>query len=356
MTNFNNTFRNKKIFLTGHTGFKGTWMCIWFQMLGADVKGYSLKPEKESLHTKVKSRLDVDSVLADIRDRKRLQKEIISFQPDFIFHLAAQAIVRESYSKPIETFETNVIGTANLLDSLRFLKKKCVCIIVTTDKVYENLETQYPYKESDKLGGHDPYSASKAAAEIVVSSYRLSFFNPDEYLNHKKSIASARAGNVIGGGDYAKDRIVPDIFRALSKKKTINVRNPKAIRPWQHVLEPLHGYLTLAAAMSKNPVKFASSFNFGPAIKDTSTVGELVNFALSKWGHGKQKSEKVKNAPHEAGLLMLNISKAKKELGWKPRWNKSTTIERTINWYKDSLDKNCDVYKLCERDISYYAK
>ena len=351
-----NTFRNKKIFLTGHTGFKGTWLSIWLQMLGAKVKGYSLEPEKSSLFNKVQSHLKVDSVFADILDESRLKKEIISFQPDFIFHLAAQAIVRESYNNPIVTFDTNVIGTINVLDSLRYLNKKCICVIVTTDKVYENIEKNYAYKETDKLGGYDPYSASKAAAEIVVSSYRLSFFNPEKYLNHKKSIASARAGNVIGGGDFAVDRIIPDIFRALSKNRIINVRNPHAIRPWQHVLEPLNGYLTLAAAMYSNPSKYAQSYNFGPKLKDTSTVKELVNFAIQAWGSGTQKTDRNMKAPHEAGLLMLNINKAGNELGWKPKWSKKKTIEKTINWYKNSLDKKRNVFELCENDILDFTR
>ena len=354
--NFNKTFHNKKVFLTGHTGFKGTWMTIWLEMLGAKVKGYALKPETPSLFNYVKDNLKIESVIFDIRDKKKLEKEILSFQPDFIFHLAAQPLVRESYRIPVETFDVNVMGTANLLDAVRLLKKECVVVIVATDKVYKNNESGKPFKEDDPLGGHDPYSSSKAATEIITESYRLSFFNPKEYSKHKKSIATARAGNVIGGGDYAEDRILPDIFRALSKSKIINVRNPKAIRPWQHVLEPLSGYLTLAAAMKKEPQKFATAFNFGPKIKDVYTVEELVKHSIKTWGKGNYIIENQKNAPHEAGTLKLNIKKAKKELHWKPKWNSDVAIEKTINWYKESLAKGNDKFGLCLKDIEEYLK
>jgi CDP-glucose 4,6-dehydratase len=352
--NLEKTFRKKRVFLTGHTGFKGTWLAIWLQMLGAEVKGYALKPEKDSLYNKVKSQLDIDSVVADIRDDEKLKAEIISFQPDFVFHLAAQALVRESYQVPLETFDINVMGTAHVLDSLRFLPKKCSCVIVTTDKVYSNIEKNYAYKESDKLGGYDPYSASKAAAEIITQSYRLSFFNPAEINKHKKAIATGRAGNVIGGGDYAKDRIVPDIFRALSSSKAVEVRNPNAVRPWQHVLEPLHGYLALAAALSEDPEKFATSYNFGPRLNDTFTVEELVKKAIKSWGQGTFKVANQKNKLHEASLLKLNISKAKTELNWQPKWNSSKAINMTMNWYKESLNGKLNAKSLCEADILDY--
>ena len=351
---FEKAYKNKRVFVTGHTGFKGSWLCVWLQMLGAKVKGYALKPEKESLHNRIKSGLKIDSVIADIRNYERLKTEITSFQPDFIFHLAAQPLVRESYAIPVETFEINAIGTANLLDCLRSLKKKCICVIVTTDKVYHNIEKHYAYKEYDKLGGYDPYSASKAATEIVTESFRLSFFNPEDFSTHKKSVASGRAGNVIGGGDYAKDRIVPDIFRALSKGKSIEVRNPAAVRPWQHVLEPLNGYLTLAAKQWDSPKKFATSYNFGPKLNDTFTVGELVKKALKFWPGGKFKSANKGKHLHEAGLLKLDISKAKKELNWHPRWNSDKAIERTIVWYRNSLKSKTSPIGLCREDINEY--
>lgn len=352
--NFEKIFKSKRVFVTGHTGFKGSWLCIWLEMLGATVKGYALKPEKESLYNQIKSGLKIDSVISDIRNYEKLKREIISFQPDFVFHLAAQPLVRESYSIPLETFDVNSMGTAHLLDSLRFLKKKCICVVVTTDKVYSNIEKHYSYKESDKLGGYDPYSASKAAAEIVTQSYRLSYFNPAHFKIHKKAIATGRAGNVIGGGDYAKDRIVPDIFRALSASKTIEVRNPNAVRPWQHVLEPLSGYLTLAGKMWESPVKFATSYNFGPRPNDTFTVLKLVEKAIHSWKGGKYKVAPQKSKLHEAGLLKLDIKKAKAELNWQPRWSADKAIQATISWYKDN--KSQGAFKLCERDIIDYLK
>ncbi|MEP7169115.1 MAG: CDP-glucose 4,6-dehydratase [Bacteroidota bacterium] len=354
--NFSKIYQSKKVFLTGHTGFKGSWMSVWLYLLGAKVKGYALKPERISLYNQINHRLKKhESVIGDIRDKKKLQKEILSFQPDFIFHFAAQPLVRESYRIPVETFEVNAIGTANLLEAARQLKKKCIIVIVTTDKVYENIEQDYAYKESDKLGGYDPYSASKAAAEIITQSFRLSFFHPVNFLQHKKSISTARAGNVIGGGDYAKDRIVPDLYRALSKSKIITIRNPKSTRPWQHVLEPLHGYLTLAERMNSELEKFADSFNFGPQLNDTLTVEELTKLVIKSWGSGKYKSMNLKNAQHEAGLLKLNIDKAKNELDWKPKWNAEKAIEKTMKWYKESLEKDCDAMKLCEQDIKSYT-
>jgi len=352
--NLNTTFKNKKVFLTGHTGFKGAWMCVWLTMLGAKVKGYALKPEKQSLYGLIKSKIKIESVIADIRDQNRLRNELLAFDPDFVFHFAAQALVRRSYKFPVETFETNVTGTVNVLDALRYLKKKCVCVIVTTDKVYENIEADYAYKESDKLGGYDPYSASKAAAEIAVNSYRLSFFNPEYFKKHKKSVATARAGNVIGGGDFAEDRIMPDIFRALSSEKPVVLRNPNAVRPWQHVLEPLHGYLTLAAALASKPQKFASAYNFGPKLNDTFTVEQLVKLAINSWESGVYKVFESKNAPHEAGLLKLSIAKVKKDINWQPKWKSGKAISVTVMWYKKSLTQKHNAFQLCEKDIEDY--
>jgi CDP-glucose 4,6-dehydratase len=353
---FKKTFGSKRVFLTGHTGFKGSWMTIWLQMMGATVKGYALKPEKESLFNMIRPKLDIESVIADIRNAEKLKKEILSFKPDFIFHFAAQPLVRESYAKPVETFEVNVMGTINLLESLKFYSKTCICVIATTDKVYQNIEKNYAYKETDKLGGHDPYSASKAATEIAIESFRLSFFNPDNFSTHKKSIATGRAGNVIGGGDFAKDRIVPDIFKSLRERKKVSIRNPLAIRPWQHVLEPLNGYLTLAAKMKSNPVKFASSFNFGPLRKDAFSVKDLVKLSMESWKAGSFEIAKEKKKVHEAGLLMLNINKAGKELNWRPVWNGKTAISKTIHWYKKSLSDNQDAFQLCEDDIREYIR
>lgn len=330
-----NIYKDKKVFLTGHTGFKGSWLLTWLHELGANIKGYSLAPENEQdLYNLIDGNSFCESVIADIRDKQRLQDELTVFQPDFIFHLAAQPLVRPSYQIPTETFEINTLGTAYLLDAVRSLEKPCVVIIITTDKVYENQEWNYAYREIDRLGGYDPYSASKAAAEIVVSSYRKSFFNPDSYNVHQKALASARAGNVIGGGDWAKDRIIPDIVRALQANNPVIVRNPNAVRPWQHVLEPISGYLLLGAKLAIEPIKYATAWNFGPYMADTLTVGEVVNKVIKIWGEGEAEIKQNANAPHEAGLLMLDISKSINELGWKPKWNAKIAIENTIKAYQ----------------------
>jgi CDP-glucose 4,6-dehydratase len=338
---FEKTYKGKKVLLTGHTGFKGSWMLAWLTQLGAVVKGYALSPENENdLYIQLDGEKLCDSVIADIRDKEKLYKEIKAFQPDFIFHLAAQPLVRRSYEEPIYTFEVNVNGTANLLESVRDLEKPCCIVIITTDKVYENKETNYAYKETDKLGGYDPYSASKAAAEIVVSSYRNSFFDKDNFQKHQKAIATARAGNVIGGGDWSKDRIVPDIIRALQSGQAVLVRNPKAVRPWQHVLEPLSGYLLLGARLVENPAKFSDGWNLGPENNDVLTVKELVEQAIKAWGKGDYSTPEQNDSPHEAGMLKLDISKARKELCWKPKMNSSEAIRKTITWYKNATKNN----------------
>jgi CDP-glucose 4,6-dehydratase len=344
-------YYQKKVFLTGHTGFKGSWLLSWLASFGAIVKGYSLAPEnKTDLYNTIDGDNLCESVIADIRNKEHLKKEILEFQPDFIFHLAAQPLVRLSYQIPLETFEINTLGTANLLDSLRFLEKPCTVIIITTDKVYENKEIEYSYVETDRLGGFDPYSASKATAELIIDSYRNSFFNNSNFNVHQKSIASARAGNVIGGGDWAKDRIVPDIVRALQKNDTIEVRNPKSIRPWQHVLEPLFGYLYLGAKMSKNPNEYNSAWNFGPQKNDIFSVEQLVEIAIKYWGSGNYQIPKLNNEPHEAVLLSLDINKTIKELGWKPKLTAEQSIEWTIRWYKNNLQ---DYYSIKEQIDNY---
>jgi CDP-glucose 4,6-dehydratase len=334
-------YKNKKVFLTGHTGFKGSWMLAWLHQLGANVKGYALAPENDSdLYNTIDGNSKNESIIADIRDKQKLENEIISFQPDFIFHLAAQPLVRLSYEIPAETFEVNVMGTVNVLDAVRKLTNHCSVVLITTDKVYENLEWHYPYRENDRLGGYDPYSASKASAELVISSYRNSFFNTNDYEIHHKSIASARAGNVIGGGDWAKDRIIPDIVRALQKNDKIQVRNPLAVRPWQHVLEPISGYLHLGLKMLKEPLKYNEAWNFGPNAEDNLTVGELTYKAIEIWGSGEMLTPKLNGQPHEAGLLKLDISKTVSSLNWKPKWNSETSITKTMQWYKQLLTNN----------------
>jgi len=333
----NATYQNKKVFLTGHTGFKGSWMLAVLNYLRAEVMGYALNPEdKPALFHLLEGESLCDSQIADINDLSKITQKIEEFQPDFIFHFAAQSLVRKSYNEPINTFTTNAIGTANLLEAVKFFDKECVVTIITTDKVYENIEQDYPYKESDKLGGFDPYSSSKACAEIITSSYRQSFFNPEDYKKHKKSISTARSGNVIGGGDRCKDRIIPDMIKALEAGQPLQVRNPASVRPWQHVLEPLSGYLLLGGKQKNDPIKFADSFNFGPAIDDDLSVEDLVNIALKYWGSGTYEKPDSFEDPHEAGLLKLDISKARLELDWKPRINSEKAIYKTMEWYKNA--------------------
>lgn len=335
--NLSSVYFGKKVFLTGHTGFKGSWLLSWLHLLGADVKGYALASESEDdLYNCIEGDLICESVIADIRSKDILKKEILEYQPDFIFHLAAQPLVRLSYEIPLETFDINVMGTGHVLDAVRALEKTCVVIIITTDKVYDNKEWIYPYRENDNLGGYDPYSTSKACAELLANSYRNSFFNIDNYTKHNKAIASARAGNVIGGGDWSKDRIIPDIIRSLNENKSIHIRNPLAIRPWQHVLEPLSGYLILGANLVANPIKYSGAYNFGPQTDDTLSVEDLVKIAINLWGTGSFHKLDLNDQPHEAGVLKLDISKSIQELNWRPKLDSHDAISWTIDWYKKS--------------------
>ena len=329
------TYSGKKVFLTGHTGFKGAWLLYWLHLLGAEVRGYALPPDSQpSLYQLLNGDALCDSILADLTERATLEKALLDFQPDFIFHLAAQPLVRLSYEIPVETFATNALGTANLLDAVRRLAKPCTVVLITTDKVYKNQEWVYPYRENDRLGGYDPYSASKACAELVINCYAQSFFNPADYARHRKGLAVGRAGNVIGGGDWALDRIIPDIVRALSTGKPVQVRNPNAVRPWQHVLEPLGGYLLLGARLAAEPARYSGAWNFGPHIQDTLPVAALADTALRAWGAGTYETPALTSQPHEAGLLKLDISKAYNELGWQPRYSAAQSISTTMQWYK----------------------
>jgi CDP-glucose 4,6-dehydratase len=333
-TELKDNYFKKKVFITGHTGFKGAWLLKTLNLLGADVKGYALAPHTSNdLFNLINGEKICNSVIADIRDKKKLEKEILDFQPDYIFHLAAQPLVRLSYKIPVETFEVNVIGTANVLDCVRLLNRKCTIVIITTDKVYYNYEWVYPYRETDRLGGYDPYSASKACTELLIDSYRNSFFNTNNYNKHLKALAVARAGNVIGGGDWSADRLVPDIVRSLYENKLITIRNPKAIRPWQHVIEPINGYLLLGLKLEKDPICFSQAYNFGPESEDTFSVAEMVELAIKQWGDGDFKIENENDQPHEAGLLKLDINKAKSELNWQPLMNAENAIKSTIMWY-----------------------
>ncbi len=351
---FFNYYKGKKIFVTGHTGFKGAWFITWLHLLGADIKGFALAPEDENgLFNIVKDKFSFQHVAGDIRNKELLEKEILDFKPDLIFHLAAQALVRKSYQIPSETFEVNAVGTANLLEAVNKLDKKCTVAVITTDKVYENIEADYLYKEDDRLGGYDPYSASKAATEIVISSFRNSFFNSKAYSKHQKTIISARAGNVIGGGDWSKDRIIPDIVRALKSSEKIFVRNPHAVRPWQHVLEPLSGYLLVGMLADKDAVAYSGAYNFGPLANDHVPVKELVETAIHCWGSGEWIDGYDAAQPHEAGLLKLSIEKAIKVLGWQPKLNSKEAIEWTIDWYKQSP---ADVYGFTLQQINNYQQ
>ena len=353
-------FKGRSVFLTGHTGFKGSWLSIWLNRLGARVTGYALKPctAPNNFDASRVREILADHHEADIRDRNALEGAIRAAAPDFVFHLAAQALVRESYRDPRETHEVNVIGTAAVLDAVRALNKPCVVVAVTTDKCYENREHVWGYRETDALGGHDPYSASKAAAELVISSYRRSFFAPSKLSAHGVKLASARAGNVIGGGDWSKDRIVTDVIRSLAEGRPVAVRSPRAIRPWQHVVEPLSGYLMLAAKMdSSHDPAFCDAWNFGPAQGTELPVGELVDQFCKVWGDGSWDDKSDPHQPHEAGCLRLNIEKAIWNLGWRPRWNIATTIDRTAQWYKaHASNQAASMRDACERDIQYYEQ
>ena len=349
---FHNFYQNKRVFLTGHTGFKGSWMAEWLLELGAEVHGFALDPQPHEIlfdQLGLSQRLASDT-RADLADRSALEKAFAKAKPDIVFHLAAQPLVRLSYDIPVETFATNVMGTAHVLDVVRLSDQSCSVVCITTDKCYENREWLHAYREEDAMGGHDPYSASKGAAELVISSYRRSFFPAEGRVR----LASARAGNVIGGGDWALDRIVPDCIRALRNNQAIPVRNKIATRPWQHVLEPIGGYLTLGAALasSASPANLASAFNFGPALTSNRTVAELVAELLQHIS-GDWIDASDPNAVHEASKLNLAIDKAFHLLQWQPVWNFEQTIARTAEWYLGEAEGQ-DPRELTLRQIQAY--
>lgn len=345
---FHDAFRGKRVWLSGHTGFKGSWLSQWLLELGAVVHGYALAPDTApALFDQLGLPDRLEHEIADIRDLKSVKKSIHAFQPDFVIHMAAQPLVRRSYAIPVETYEINVNGTIHVLEALRGMTTSCAAVIVTTDKCYENHESGRAYEEGDSLGGHDPYSSSKAMAEIATAAYRNSYFQ-----HHPVRLASARAGNVIGGGDWAEDRIVPDAMRALNDGQPISVRNPLAVRPWQHVLEPLSGYLTLAAGLMENP-DLASSFNFGPGPDSNRTVADLVREILKHRG-GTWLDKSDPKALHEATLLNLSIEKAERLLGWKPVWNFEETLEKTVSWYDETHRKISTPSELASRQIAEY--
>lgn len=348
VVNFRQAFEGKRIWLSGHTGFKGSWLSEWLLQLGAVVHGYSLAPDTTpALFDQLGLQGRLEHEVADIRDAVVVRKSIQQFQPDFVIHMAAQPLVRRSYTIPVETYETNVMGTINVLEALRGFSHPCAVVIVTTDKVYQNHESGRAYEETDPLGGHDPYSSSKAMAEIATSAYRDSFFQ-----NHHVKVASARAGNVIGGGDWAEDRIVPDAMRALDMGQTIAVRNPNAVRPWQHVLEPLGGYLTLVARLAEDPAA-AMPFNFGPGPESNRTVEDLVA-ELLKHREGSWRDASDPKAPHEATLLNLSIARSERILNWRPKWGFEQTLEKTAVWYRDVHENKSTPLDITRRQIAEY--
>jgi CDP-glucose 4,6-dehydratase len=351
-------YAGRRVLLTGHTGFKGGWLAAWLTKAGAVVTGYSLAPTTTPNLFSVASIGDlVRSVIGDVRDLGQLLRAWRDARPDVVFHLAAQPIVRLSYQDPLETLQTNVMGTANILEAARREAKPVALVLVTSDKCYENREWVFGYRENDRLGGHDIYSASKGAAEIVVSSYRRSFFPPETIDQHGIGIATARAGNVIGGGDWSPDRIVPDSMRALAAGQSVAVRNPDATRPWQHVLEPLSGYLTVGTRLlgtGDRRAEACDSWNFGPDPTGTRSVRDLVEHVIARYGKGEWHQAGTRG-PHEAGLLRLATDKARTRLGWAPRWNFDETIAATVDWYR-AFDAGESMRDWCERQIDAYAR
>lgn len=334
---FNQCFwKEKKVFITGHTGFKGSWLSSWLYSMNAKVYGYSLMPPTEpNLYTVLKLDDKVESSINDIRDLQKLKKTMVEVEPEIVFHMAAQPLVRLSYVEPVETYEVNVIGTANVLEAVKHCPSVKVVVVITTDKCYENKEWYWGYRENEALGGYDPYSSSKACAELVTASYRNSFFNIENYSNHGVCIASVRAGNVIGGGDWAENRLIPDCVKALMNNQTVIVRNPNAIRPWQHVLEPLYGYLKLAEDLFNGRKEFASAWNFGPSESNERNVGEVVKCFCRQWGNGANYVVEVdENSPHEANYLKLDSSNAKMKLKWHSVWDLETSVEKIVTWTK----------------------
>lgn len=351
---FHDFYRGKRVLVTGHTGFKGSWLSIWLHELGAEVIGVAQAPFTERdnfVLSGIGQRIKAD-IRADIRDGERIKEIFRQYQPEIVFHLAAQPLVRLSYDIPVETYQTNVMGTIHILEAIRFTDSVKVGVMITTDKCYENREQIWGYRENEPMGGYDPYSSSKGAAEIAIASWRRSFFHPGAYEKHGKSIASVRAGNVIGGGDWALDRIIPDCIKALEAGKPIEIRSPKAIRPWQHVLEPLSGYMLLAQKMWNDPVKYCEGWNFGPRAESITNVWDVASMVIENYGSGELQDLSDPDALHEAKLLMLDISKAKFQLGWEPRMSLGKCVQLVVDWYKRYKEE--DAYTLCVEHIEKY--
>lgn len=353
---FHDFYRGKRVLVTGHTGFKGSWLSIWLHELGAEVIGVAQAPFTERdnfVLSGIGQRIKAD-IRADIRDGERIKEIFRQYQPEIVFHLAAQPLVRLSYDIPVETYQTNVMGTIHILEAIRFTDSVKVGVMITTDKCYENREQIWGYRENEPMGGYDPYSSSKGAAEIAIASWRRSFFHPGAYEKHGKSIASVRAGNVIGGGDWALDRIIPDCIKALEAGKPIEIRSPKAIRPWQHVLEPLSGYMLLAQKMWNDPVKYCEGWNFGPRAESITNVWDVASMVIENYGSGELQDLSDPDALHEAKLLMLDISKAKFQLGWEPKMSLGKCVQLVVDWYKRYKEE--DAYTLCVEHIEKYLQ
>lgn len=347
-------WRGKKVFLSGHTGFKGGWLSLWLSSMGAEVTGYALSPNTSpNLFSVIRiDELITHSCIGDIRDLSALQSAMSAAKPDIVIHMAAQPLVRYSYQRPVETYATNVMGTVHLLEAARALESIKATVVVTTDKCYENREWVWGYRENEAMGGHDPYSSSKGCAELVVAAYRNSFFSGSDSQN---SIATARAGNVIGGGDWSTDRLIPDAIRAFESNQAVCIRNPLATRPWQHVLEPLSGYLILAQELYSQRSKFASSWNFGPQDEGNRSVKEVIEMMIERWGGAAKWQKDGAEQPHEANLLKLDCSKAHQILGWKPKWSLETAIEKIVEWQK-SFQTHSDMRALSIAQIEEYTK
>lgn len=343
-------WKNKKIFLTGHTGFKGSWMSLWLNSMGAVVKGYSLEPNTTpNLYTEASINENLESQIGDIRDLEHISKSMVDFNPDILIHMAAQPLVRLSYQEPVDTYTTNVIGTVNVLEAARKCEKLKAIVSVTTDKCYENQEWDWGYRENEPMGGHDPYSSSKGCAELVISAYRRSFFNSV----NSASLASARAGNVIGGGDWSDDRLIPDILKAFENTEPVVIRNPLSTRPWQHVLEPLSGYLVLAQELFLNGDEFAEGWNFGPKDEGCKPVDWILDEMVAQWGESASWELDKNSNPHEAGFLKLDCSKAANRLKWQPKWELRETLKMIVDWHQLYIDGS-DIKKQCLREINNY--
>ena len=343
-------WRGRKVLVTGHTGFKGGWLTVWLKHLGAEVAGYSLPAEQPSLFEQAQVERGVDSITGDIRSLPAVAEAMQSFEPEIVFHMAAQALVRPSYEDPVTTFDTNVIGTINVFEAVRRVRSVTAVVNVTSDKCYENREWPWGYRETDRLGGFDPYSASKACAELVTAAYRCSFFEKANI-----AVASARAGNVIGGGDWARDRLVPDLIRGFMKNRPAIVRYADSVRPWQHVCEPLHGYLLLAENLCNRIQGSTEAWNFGPPEDSAIPVSRIADYLSSAWGEGATWAPSCERHAHEAGYLKLDSSKSRARLGWRSRLNLTTALDWTVNWYRAAQDRTADMRQVTEAQISEYS-